>query len=191
MKLITLIVFILMTLSGCAGTSKVNNPQEPTSPRQAVYYKAILKWQDRLSEKSLQNFDFPQIASMQRKIEDNGWNNATVDQIIEDARMLTYLIMETGDHWDTPKEFVEKNFQGDCEDIAIFLFAMLKKLNYPHEVRIFAIKSDFVEHAVLKVQMPDESWKMFETVKKTEKNMQFAYTPIVEFNDRDIIFSTI
>lgn len=191
MKLITLLLCILVALSGCAATSKVDSLQAPTSPRQAVYYKAIIKWQDRLSEKSLQNFDFPQLVSMQRKIEQNGWNNQTVDEIIEEVRMLTFLTMETGDHWDTPKEFVDKKFQGDCEDIAIFFFAMLKKLNYPHPVRISAIKSDFVEHAVLKVQMPDKSWKMFETVKKTENNMQFAYTPIVEFNDQEIIFSTI
>lgn len=191
MKLIPLIICILVTLSGCAGTNKVNNLQAPASPRQAVYYKAILNWQDRLSEKSFQNFDFPQLITMQQKIEENGWNNTTVDEIIEEVRMLTYLTMETEDHWDTPKEFVEKNFQGDCEDIAIFLLAMLKKLNYPYPVRIFAIKSDFVEHAVLKVQMPDNRWKIFETVKRTENTMKFVYTPIVEFNDQEIIFSAI
>jgi len=99
--------------------------------------------------------------------------------------------METKDHWDTPKEFVAKNLQGDCEDISIFLLAMLKKLEYPGQARIFAVNSQFVEHAMLKVQMPDNSWKIFETVKKTEPNMQFTYTPIVEFDDREIIFATI
>lgn len=192
MKHIALLLFFLITISGCAATNNTSlNQEDYISPRQVVYYKAILKWQDRLGKKSFQNFDFPQLVTMQNKIINDGWNNNSVEEIIEEIRKLTCLTMETKDHWDTPKEFVAKNFQGDCEDIAIFLLAMLKKLEYPGQVRIFAVKSQFVEHAMLKVQMPDNSWKIFETVKKTEPNMQFAYTPIVEFDDSEIIFTTI
>ncbi len=194
MKHITLVFLSLLLLSGCGAATKNNvsiNQNDRISPRQAVYYKAIVKWQDSLSEKSFQQFDFPQLVSMRNKIATEGWNNDTVHQIIEEIRMLTSLTMETKDYWDTPKEFVAKNLQGDCEDIAIFLLAMLKKLDYPGQVRIFAVNTQFAEHAMLKVQMPDNTWKVFETVKKTERNMQFAFTPIVEFDDREIIFAVI
>lgn len=128
---------------------------------------------------------------MRNKIASEGWSNNTVHEIIEEIRTLTSPTMEIADYWDTPKEFVAKNLQGDCEDIAIFLLAMLKKLDYPGQVRIYAVNAQFVEHAMLKVQMPDKSWKVFETVKKTERNMQFAYTPIIEFDERNIIFAAI
>jgi predicted transglutaminase-like cysteine proteinase len=194
MKHIAFVLLSLLLLSGCGATAKGSvsaNRNDRISPRQAVYYKAIVKWQDRLSEKSFQQFDCPQLQSMQTKIAAKGWSNETVDEIIEEIRTLTSLTMETKDYWDTPKEFVAKNLQGDCEDIAIFLLAMLKKLDYPGQVRIFAVNAQFVEHAMLKVQMPDKSWKMFETVKKTERDVQFAYTPIIEFDERNIIFATI
>jgi predicted transglutaminase-like cysteine proteinase len=194
MKHIAFVLLSLLLLSGCGATTKGSvstNRNDRISPRQAVYYKAIVKWQDRLSEKSFQQFDCPQLQSMRTKIAAKGWSNETVDEIIEEIRTLTSLTMETKDYWDTPKEFVAKNLQGDCEDIAIFLLAMLKKLDYPGQVRIFAVNAQFVEHAMLKVQMPDKSWKMFETVKKTERDVQFAYTPIIEFDERNIIFATI
>jgi|GEM_PF-3811949 len=193
MKHIVFLAFFLMTLSGCAATRNTTSMDQKyhMSPRQAVYYKAIVKWQDRLDEKSFQQFDFPQLASLRNKISRDGWSNNTVDEIIEEIRTSTLLTMEINDHWVTPKEFVAKNLQGDCEDIAIFILAILKKLDYPGQVRILAVTSQFVEHAMLKVQMPDKSWKIFETVKKTERGMQFAFTPIVEFDDRDIIFAAI
>lgn len=194
MKHIALVVLSLLLLSGCGATTKSNasiNQHDRLSPRQAVYYKAIVKWQDRLGEKSFQQFDCPQLVSMRNTIARKGWNNDTVDEIIEEIRTLTSLTMEATDYWDTPKEFVAKDLRGDCEDIAIFLLAMLKKLDYPGQVRIYAVKAQFVEHAMLKVQMPDKSWKVFETVKKTERDKQFAYTPIIEFDERNIIFATI
>jgi len=194
MKHIVLVLLSLLLLSGCGAAAKGSvsiNQHDRISPRQAVYYKAIVKWQDRLGEKSFQQFDCPQLVSMRNKIATEGWSNDTVYEIIEEIRTMTSLAMETKDYWDTPKEFVAKNLQGDCEDIAIFLLAMLKKLDYPGQVRIFAVNIQFVEHAMLKVQMPDNTWKVFETVKKTERNMQFAFTPIVEFDHREIIFATI
>lgn len=193
MKHLLYFALFLVTLSGCATTKSTisMDPKEPISPRQAVYYKAIVKWQDRLTEKSFNQFDYPQLDSLKKRIAKNGWRNDTVDEIIEEIRKSTLLKMETKDHWDTPMEFVEKNLQGDCEDIAIFLLAILKKLDYPGQVRILAVTSQFVEHAMLKVQMPDKSWKIFETVKKTEQGIQFAFTPIVEFDDRNIVFAAI
>jgi len=193
MKQITVLLFILITLSGCGvkESSVSNTYLNITSPRQAVYYMAILSWQDRLDSRSFQDFDFPSLTAMREQVKQNGWNQKTVEDLIEESRKLTCLTMETKDHWDTPREFAEKNFHGDCEDIAIFMLATLKKLEYPGDVRIFAVKSRFVEHAMLKVQMPDNSWKLFETVKKTDSHDRFAYTPIVEFDDREIIFATI
>ncbi|MDR3631662.1 MAG: hypothetical protein P4L42_15180 [Desulfocapsaceae bacterium] len=192
MKQVALLLFFLMALSGCAATNTTGlNQEENVSPRQAVYYKAILKWQDNIDQKSFQNFDFPQLMSIRNKIANEGWSNSTVEETLEEIRKLTCPTMETNNHWDTPREFVAKNLQGDCKDIAIFLFAMLKKLDYPGQVRIFAVKTQFIDHAMLKVQMPDKSWKVFDTVKKTEHNTQFVYTPIVEFNDREIIFAAI
>lgn len=194
MKHIALVLLSLLLLSGCGAAAKNSvgvNQNDHISPRQAVYYKAIVKWQDRLGEKSFQQFDCPQLVSMRNKIAREGWNNDTVHEIIEEIRTLTSLTMEIADYWDTPKEFVAKDLRGDCEDIAIFLLAMLKKLEYPGQVRIYAVNAQFVEHAMLKVQMPDKSWKVFETVKKTERDKQYAFTPIVEFDDREIIFAAI
>lgn len=190
---LSLLAILLLTLSGCAGTnsqSKIHQDQTLT-PRQTVYYKAILRWQDHLSTNDLENFDIPKLDDLRAKIARQGWSNEMVEEIIEEIRQQTSLTMETGDHWDTPREFVAKNLRGDCEDIAIFLLASLKKLDYPGQVRICAVKAQFVEHAMLKVQMPDQTWRVFETVKKTERNVRYAFTPIVEFDDREIFFATI
>jgi predicted transglutaminase-like cysteine proteinase len=193
MRQISLLIFLLMALSGCAATHNTTglDSEEHISPRQAVYYRAIHQWQDTFDRNSVQNLDVPQLESIRAAIARDGWNNKTVEDTIEEIRKLTCPVMETSGHWDTPKEFVANNLQGDCKDIAIFLYAMLKRLDYPKQVRIFAVKTEFIDHAMLKVQMPDNSWKVFDTVKKTEHNTQFVYTPIVEFNDHEIFFAAI
>ncbi len=96
---------------------------------------------------------------------------------------------EKEDHWDTPKEFIQRGFQGDCEDIAVFIMATLKQLKYPYNIRIMTVKALTGDHAVLKVQMPNTKWKIYETVPVPLCQIdRLFYRPIVEFDEKNIIY---
>ena len=111
-----------------------------------------------------------------------------VKTIVAESKALTSYEMEIEDKWDTPREFIEKSFRGDCEDIAIFIMANLRALGYPYAVHILAVKTNFEDHALVKVQMPDLSWQVFETVQTgASKEPHLVYTPIVEFDEKEII----
>ena len=133
-----------------------------------------------------------QIKEWQNRISEEGWTESLVGEIMKKNLRLTRYVFDKGDHWATPKEFIQAGFRGDCEDIAAFLMGTLKRLEYPHGVRILAVKTLSGDHAVLKVQLPGKNgidWKIYDTVQVPflEIEQQF-YRPIVEFDDKVIIY---
>ena len=104
------------------------------------------------------------------------------DVISESLRIVKYRPDEEGeDHWDTPKEFIERGFQGDCEDIAVFMMATLKRLEYDGSVKILGVRTLMGDHTMLRVQMPDGQWKNYETIPVPLIEFdQLFYRPIVD-----------
>lgn len=131
-----------------------------------------------------------QIKDWQKRVQEQGWSHSRVDEVVKGSLNLVLYEPEETDHWDTPQEFIRKGFKGDCEDIAVFLMDTLKRLDYPHGVRVLAVKALLGDHAVLKVEMPDGKWKMYETIPipLCEFDQLFFYRPIVEFDDKTIVY---
>ena len=164
MRNLILILALLTVSSGCASFYR------PAPERiDGVYREQIEEWQKRVQER--------------------GWTQNHVDDVIKGCLRLAQYEPEETDHWDTPQEFMHKGFKGDCEDIAVFIMATLKRLEYPRGVRILAVKTLLGDHAVLKVEMPDGEWKMFETVPIPLCEFdQLFYRPIVEFDEKTIVY---
>lgn len=132
---------------------------------------------------------YDQIKEWQRRIKKDGWTKNTIDEVMDQCIVLAKYRMEKIDHWDTPKEFMENGFQGDCEDIAVFMMATLKRLNYPHKVHVVAVSTWLRDHAILKVEMPNGKWKNYETVPLPFQGIdRLFYKPIVEFDENEIIY---
>ncbi|MFC1868260.1 hypothetical protein ACFL0H_09025 [Thermodesulfobacteriota bacterium] len=117
-RLYILLLLVVFLAPGCAAFH-----QPAAAPRQLnnQYYEQIRDWQNRVKKE--------------------GWGKTLVDDVIDQCIILAKYRMEKEDHWDTPKEFMEKGFQGDCEDIAVFMMATLKRVNYPYRVRVVAVKT--------------------------------------------------
>lgn len=164
MKNLILIVILLVGASGCAVF------YQPAPERiHGVYHDQIKDWQKRVQEQ--------------------GWSRTRVDDVVKGSLNLVLYEPEETDHWDTPQEFISKGFKGDCEDIAVFIMATLKRLDYPHGVRILGVKTLMGDHAVLKVELPDGQWKMYETVPVPLIEVdQLFYRPIVEFDEKSIVY---
>lgn len=130
-----------------------------------------------------------QIKDWQKRVQEQGWSRNIVDEVVHGCLKLVKYEPEDTDHWDTPQEFIQKGFRGDCEDIAVFFMATLRRLDYPHGVRILGVETLLGDHAVLKVEMPDGQWKMYETVPVPLCEFdQLFYRPIVEFDEKIIVY---
>ncbi|MEW6668902.1 MAG: hypothetical protein AB1512_27145 [Thermodesulfobacteriota bacterium] len=154
----------ILVVAGCAGTY-----QAAPERIHGIYFDQIKEWQKRIQE--------------------NGWSRQDLDDVVQGCLKYVKYEAETDDHWDTPQEFMNKGFRGDCEDIAVFMMATLRRLQYPRSVRILAVKTLMGDHAVLKVEMPDGSSKMYETVPVPLIEIdQLFYRPIVEFDENTIVY---
>jgi len=93
------------------------------------------------------------------------------------------------DHWQTPKEMIEKNkFGGDCEDIAALILGTFNRLGYK-DVRICLVRTLIPNsgHAMVKIKMVDGKWKFYQTVPVLgDFLIEMFYRPIVEFNSDKI-----
>lgn len=145
------------------------SPPTAQQPNRSPYYDKIRQWQEQIRKE--------------------GWSAATVDDIINETRRLTKYETEFEDNWLTPAAFIRAGFQGDCEDIAIFMMGTLKRVGYPHKVRILVIRDILYDHAQLKVQLPDGKWKWYESTRKRSYTQRpKKWQPIVEFDEHTIIY---
>jgi hypothetical protein len=185
--IIGIFVALLICLSGCIYV----NPYY-TKPNISV----LSKFQQELNQRK-------------ENIPINKWTDNTVDEITEWALSYTHYIVENESeqqypkdnpydllYWDilnpdhivTPKEFVlAKHFYGDCDDFAVFLWAVFEYLGYPHEMRI----EIFWGHALLYMWTPwNSKWKIIETVpsRGLEKIDRLFYQLIYWFNDKEMYF---
>ena len=72
-----------------------------------------------------------------RKVRQEGWSKGLVSDIVDSCLKISKYEPEPAgrDHWKTYGEF-QKDFRGDCEDIATFMYGTLKRLDYPHALKL-------------------------------------------------------
>lgn len=163
MRAVLLFAFLSVTI-GCAPFHR----PEP-SPINGAYYEQIREWQMRIKQE--------------------GWSRSLLDSIVDGCLKVAKYRTEEVDHWDTPGEFIRKGYQGDCEDIAVFIMATLKNLRYNRDVRVLAVETPMGDHALLKVRMLDGTWKNYETAPVPIGQIdRLFHTPIVEFDENHIIY---
>ena len=144
--------------------------QRPAWRALQTHYEQIKEWQDRIKKE--------------------GWKEGLVDDVINHCILLSkYRSDGEKDQWDMPHMFIQQGFQGDCEDIATFMWATLKRLEYPRHIRILVVKTLLGDHTVVKVELPQGKWKMYETVPvPLDQFDHLFFIPIVEFDDKVIIY---
>lgn len=127
-----------------------------------------------------------QVEQWQLRLEQEGWSDDLVEGVVEGCRAtITYVpkylasdLVDGPALWLTPAGIERAGFRGDCVDTAVLMWHTLRALQYPHEVRIRIVRSEPVNHAVLRVETP-RGWREFNTT-------DAAYTdPLCEFDERD------
>jgi len=165
--LLLLLLVLLTSPWGCAGQETLN--RERVNP---IYQEKIRDWQ--------------------RKIQREGWSESGVDSVLTEARGLLTYRMEIRYHWETPKEFRGRGFSGDCEDIAVFMMATLRRLEYPHKIRVLIVKSLFEDHALLRVEMPGGGWKPYDVASSAVRPLDSSrLTPVVEFDETTVVWHSM
>ncbi len=127
------------------------------------------------------------IKDWQMRIQREGWSESQVHSILLQFRSIASYRMEIGDHWDTPREFMEKGFSSDCKNIATFEMGVLKRLGYPRQVRILIVHSLFDDHALLRIELPEGAWKVYDVVPQNVPTPEARLLkPVVEFDERNV-----
>ena len=127
------------------------------------------------------------IRDWQMRIQREGWSENEVHSLLRDFRSMASYRVEIGDHWDTPREFMDKGFASDCKNIAAFEMGALKRLGYPYQVRILIVHALFEDHALLRVELPDGAWRVYDVVPQNVPNPEpRLLRPVVEFDERTV-----
>ena len=127
----------------------------------------------------------------QQKIQQEGWNEAMVDQVVTECLALTSYEAEPPkkDHWKTYREFL-LDFQGDCEDIATFVYGTLKRLDYPESIRMRILRMPTGDHVVVMVKLPRGRWKMYNSVPQFGDFIDLALArTVVEWDEHQIFYT--
>lgn len=139
--IITIILTILVI--GCGLRSQQEEPKVVTVEDR------IIDWQER--EGTLQGH-LPEITNN----ETHGYSKtrAILKQIIDGFPTFQYVGEAEGeDHWQTSQEFVNNNYQGDCEDVSIFVYRQIREsqLFNDNDVAIRFVGDDYNGYHVLVV----------------------------------------
>jgi hypothetical protein len=136
-----------------------------------------------------------QVREWQKRMKEDGWTNELIDEIASTIQTFVQYNSDKfpdykwkNDYWYTPSEMINADFKGDCEDIGILLYGTLKKLRYPHDVRLVVHATwQWDEHLGVKIIMPDGGIKLYETVDVIGIQIdQIFYRPMFEFDEDNI-----
>ena len=127
------------------------------------------------------------IKEWQMRIQREGWSESQVHSVLLQFRSLAAYRIEIRDHWDTPREFMEEGFSGDCKNIAIFEMGALKRLGYPYGIRILIVHALFEDHALLRVEMAEGGWKVYDVVPEGVPSPKPGLLkPVAEFDEKRV-----
>jgi hypothetical protein len=130
------------------------------------------------------------IEQWQQRSRQEGWSEALVDDIVASCLTIAKYDPEppNHDHWKTYGEF-QKDYRGDCEDIAAFMFGSLKMLGCSYDLRLRIIRMPGGDHAVLIVKLPTSGWKMYNSIPQPGDFVDIALArTIVEWDDQMIYY---
>lgn len=92
----------------------------------------------------------------------------------------------SSEHWASPLEFLA--YSGDCEDYAIFKYALLRHLGLPaHSLRVVLLKrdADGLGHAVVAAYLDDTVYILDSASAVVRRQGEVSdYTPLFSFNER-------
>lgn len=98
----------------------------------------------------------------------------------------------SGDYWQTPREFVDNDCHGDCEDFAILRMVVLRKFGYPYPIKVLVVlRYDNIRHAILKVKYPNGEYGQFDygNTPQWEQVLEYLFNqPLFEFNEEGITY---
>jgi len=127
------------------------------------------------------------IKDWQMRIQREGWSETQAHSILLQFRSLATYRMEIGDHWDTPREFMRKGFASDCKNIASYEMGALKQLGYPYRIRILIVHALFEDHALLRIELPEGGWKVYDVVPLNVPTPEARLLrPVVEFDEHRV-----
>lgn len=130
------------------------------------------------------------IEQWQQRVRQEGWSEALVNDIVKSCLTIAKYEPEPAnhDHWKTYGEF-QRNYRGDCEDIATFMYGTLKRLNCPYALKLRIIRMPAGDHAVLMVKLPTCRWKMYNSIPQLGDfvDIMLART-VVEWDDQNIYY---
>lgn len=153
-------LLFLLLASGCASTT--DGGRAWVHP---VYREKIRDWQTRIQRE--------------------GWTEGKVHSILLQFRQLAVYRTEIDDHWDTPRDFMRRGFSGDCKNIAVYEMGVLREIGYPHGVKILIVHSIFDDHALLKVEMPEGGWRIYDVVPEAVPAPRPGLLrPVAEFDEK-------
>jgi hypothetical protein len=130
------------------------------------------------------------IEQWQQRVREEGWSEALVNDIVDSCLNIAKYEPEPAhhDHWKTYGEF-QISYRGDCEDIATFMYGTLKRLEYPYAQKLRIIRMPAGDHAVLMVQLPNDQWKMYNSIPQPGDFLDLALArTIVEWDDQRIYY---
>jgi hypothetical protein len=130
------------------------------------------------------------IEKWQQRVQEEGWDNNMVNAVVESCLKMSKYEPEPAhqDHWKSYREF-QSDFRGDCEDIATFMYGTLKRLNYPHGLKLRIIRMPAGDHAVLMVQLPNAEWKLYNSLPMPGAFLDIALARVVvEWDDHQIYY---
>jgi hypothetical protein len=136
-----------------------------------------------------------QIKDWQERIQQEKWSENLIDEIVQTSQVFAKYTIDKNpnyrwknDYWFTPKEMIEAEFKGDCEDIGSLIFGTFKRLNYPFDVRMLIVETiQLSDHLLVKVELPDGRWKKYDPVKLFLSEIDaLFYRPTVEFDQNHI-----
>ncbi len=130
------------------------------------------------------------IEQWQQRVRQEGWSKELVNDVVDSCLKIAKYEPEptSRDHWKTYGEF-KKDFRGDCEDIATFMYGTLKRLDYPQALKLRIIRMPAGDHAVLMVQLPSGEWKMYNTIPLPGAFLDIALSrTVVEWDDQQIYY---
>ena len=142
---VALMLVILVVANSCAISPMI----QPSNPYR-TYFINLQKWSERVDK--------------------DGWSEDLVDDVVAGCIWVSaYNFGKTTaveDGHKTIRAFYENGMQGQCYQYSIFMLqTFLDYLNYPYQVRVLAVHAIGGDHAMLKVELPDGRWKVYETTR--------------------------
>lgn len=137
--------------------------------------------------KAMEKIYYQQIEDWREKIANEGWSDSMVDKVVYGTRANCKYDWQARTVFKSPQQMIAGGFEGNCGDIASLIYGTLKRLGYPHEVRLQIVRVFWSHHMLAKVRMPSGSWKSYQTVESPFARLDEPfYTPVLEFNETGI-----